>query len=263
MKNFTLTKHFLLTLLMLAFTGALHAQEIGVRGNNTIIADNDLTPSTADFTDFQTNLSRIFTIDNIQNSGNTTLTITSITLSNTTNFTISSPLADFTIAKNQTPEPFTITFNNPGPGTYTSTVTIASSNAGNDGADNVWIYTIQATGWAPEPEINIQGNATNIGHLDATPTTADGTDFGSTDIALGVPNTFTIQNLNTATGPLSVGAISFTGANPGDFALTIPPASSVAIGSSTTFEVTFTPSAGGIRNATINIISGVISISWL
>ncbi|MBT8272404.1 MAG: hypothetical protein KJO77_01270, partial [Bacteroidia bacterium] len=131
-------------LVFTVFFSNSYAQQIGVLGNSQYIADNDTTPSTTDFTDFNSQTSRTFFIDNVQTSGNTTLTVSSISLSNTTDFSISSGLADNTITKSQAPEPFTISLLTASPGTYTSTVTIAS-DASNDGGDNVWIYSITAT----------------------------------------------------------------------------------------------------------------------
>ncbi|MDP5001863.1 MAG: choice-of-anchor D domain-containing protein, partial [Flavobacterium sp.] len=104
------------------------------------------------------------------------------------------------------------------------------------------------------PEINLQGNATTITDGDATPSTADHTDFGSVSTASGnIVRTFTIQN--TGTLDLTVGAITIGGANAGDFTVTSSPAASVTGGGSTTFQVTFNPSADGVRNATISIVN--------
>ncbi|MCA0154509.1 choice-of-anchor D domain-containing protein, partial [Winogradskyella vincentii] len=256
MKLLTFKKGIYLFCLTFILALSVHGQQIGVLGNGTYISDNDVTPAVADFTDFNGSLTRTFSIDNIQTSGNTTLTITSITLSDPVAFTITSPLGDNTITKGQTPEPFTITFNDPGGGTYTSTVTIASSNASNDGADNVWIYTIQAVGTTPTPEINITGNSNTIIDGDTTPSTTDDTDFGNV-ITLGgtQANTFTIEN--SGTGALNLtGAspyVSITGANAADFTLTTIPSSSIASSGNTTFQITFDPSADGLRTASVSI----------
>ncbi len=230
----------------------LSAQQIGVLGNAVYISDNDNTPTTTDHTDFGSQTSRTYSVDNTQTSGNTTLTVSSIALSNTTDFVISSGLADNTITKSQTPEPFTVSLLTAVPGTYTSTVTIAS-DATNDGADNVWIYTISATVTAPQPEIDITGQGTSITDGDSTPSTSDDTDFGSTDVGTPVVHTFTIQN--TGSVSLSVGSITFSGINASEFSVTSSPASSVAAGGNTTFDVTFNPTGSGIRSAVISIVN--------
>lgn len=128
----------------------------------------------------------------------------------------------------------------------------SGSPSGGNGANGqiILTYTIP-----PQPEIDILGNAVSIVDGDTTPTTADWTDFTNSNVGLGITRTFTIENSVAATNPLSIGAITFTGANAGDFSITTAPAASVAIGGSTTFTVTFTPSAVGVRNATINIVN--------
>ncbi len=104
------------------------------------------------------------------------------------------------------------------------------------------------------PEINIQGNSVTIVDGDTTPIVGDDTNFGSADIAGGtIVKTFTIQNLGTAT--LNIGTITIGGANAADFTVTSAPSATVASGASTTFQVTFDPSAVGTRNATISIVN--------
>ena len=104
------------------------------------------------------------------------------------------------------------------------------------------------------PEMNVVGNSVTIVDGDATPSVTDHTDFGSVDITSGsVVRTFTIQNTGTAI--LNIGAITIGGAQAADFTVTSAPAATVAIGGSTTFQVTFDPSAVGTRNATISIVN--------
>ena len=106
---------------------------------------------------------------------------------------------------------------------------------------------------ASSPDIEIQGNGANIASGDVTPTTADHTDFGSVLTTSGtISRTFTINNIGTAA--LTVGAISFSGAAAADFTATAA-ATPVANGGSTTFVVTFDPSAVGVRNAVISIVN--------
>ena len=49
--------------------------------------------------------------------------------------------------------------------------------------------------------------------------------------------------------------VSLTGTGARDYAVTLPPAPSVAVGGSTTFQIRFAPSALGARTATVNIAS--------
>ena len=83
----------------------------------------------------------------------------------------------------------------------------------------------------------------------ATPQLEDDTDFGGTAVAGGtVSHTFTIYNLGDATLSLSGDPrVAVGGTHAADFSVTAQPGSSVAPGGSTTFTVTFNPSAGGLR----------------
>ncbi|HLO74550.1 MAG TPA: choice-of-anchor D domain-containing protein [Flavobacterium sp.] len=114
---------------------------------------------------------------------------------------------------------------------------------------------IHSSSCAPAmPEINVQGNVVTIVDGDTTPVAGDDTFFGSADVSGGtVVKTFTIQNIGTAV--LNIGAITIGGVHPADFIVTALPSATVAAGSSTTFQVTFDPSAVGLRDATISIVN--------
>ncbi|HEV7472436.1 MAG TPA: choice-of-anchor D domain-containing protein [Pyrinomonadaceae bacterium] len=101
-------------------------------------------------------------------------------------------------------------------------------------------------------EITVAGNGTiDIVDGDTTPSTADGTDFGIANITGGtVVHTFTIQNIGATN--LTVGLPTISGANAADFNVTLAPTSPVAPAGSTTFQVTFDPSASGPRTATLS-----------
>lgn len=108
---------------------------------------------------------------------------------------------------------------------------------------------------APEPEINLKGNNLAIPNGDVTPSLADHTDFGSVLFPNGtLERTFTIENLGTADLMLN-GAplVSLSGTHAADFSVTVDPSSPVAPGGSTTFSLTFDPSAAGLRSATVSI----------
>lgn len=101
------------------------------------------------------------------------------------------------------------------------------------------------------PEINVQGNTTNILTGDTTPSITDLTDFESVDISMGtIIKTFTIQNIGTSN--LSVMSITASGT---DFSITTAPnfPATVASASSTTFSVTFNPATIGLKTSTITI----------
>lgn len=110
----------------------------------------------------------------------------------------------------------------------------------------------------PLPEMNVQGNSVSIADGDITPTAADHSDFGSAEVLTGtVVRTFTIQNTGTAT--LNVGTITISGTNAADFSVSVNPSSTVAASGSTTFEITFQPSAIGLRTAAISILNDDIN----
>ncbi len=122
-------------------TGYPPAPEIDVQGNSTSIADGDVTPSPIDHTDFTIanagiQISRTFTI---QNTGTANLTISSIVLSNTTDFTIIAPFYASPVAFGGSTT-FTIRYNALTLGTKTSTVTINN----NDGDEAIYNFDIQA-----------------------------------------------------------------------------------------------------------------------
>jgi FG-GAP repeat/Abnormal spindle-like microcephaly-assoc'd, ASPM-SPD-2-Hydin len=78
-------------------------------------------------------------------------------------------------------------------------------------------------------------------------------DFGNSLVGTPSPRVFTLRNAGNA----AINGVSVTleGANAGEFALTAPPAGTVAPGESAPFTVTFTPSASGARTATLRIAS--------
>lgn len=157
-------------------------------------------------------------------------------------------------------------FNNNGTA-YTFTVNITTSlnpnvllrfqgQMGNNQTSYFDNILIQGTPVAPEPEINLTGNGITINSGDTTPAIADGTDFGSVELAGGTQtNTFTIQNLGTANLNLTnaLPYVSITGAHAGDFNLTTIPVTPITAGNNTTFQITFDPSVIGLRTATVSI----------
>jgi alpha-tubulin suppressor-like RCC1 family protein len=122
-------------------------------------------------------------------------------------------------------------------------------------------HTLALVAVPPFPRMNLAGNGLSIANGDVTPSLTDGTDFGTILVQGGaVVRTFTIQN--TGTAPLNLtGApkVVVTGAQAAEFAVTAQPASPVAAGGSTTFQVTFSPSAGGVRSATLSITNNEVA----
>lgn len=141
------------------------------------------------------------------------------------------------------------------------TATLNASLTGLNGAELVYVY-IDAARVIPEWD---EGNNTASVNVATRPEIAieqpagtdltDGTasiDFGSMTQGLPAPLSFRILN-TTGTAALSVGAITFDGANPGDFSVTTAPPATVAIGAFADFVVTFTPQSVGSRSAVMHI----------
>jgi len=215
--------------------------EIDVQGNATSIVSGDTSPSASDWTDFEsTTLTRTFTINN---TGNASLNIASISISgtNASDFTVTSN-ANATVAIGSSTT-FTITYNPAAIGLSTATVTIYN----NDTDENPFTFDIQGTGI--EQEIDIQGNAISILDDSSTPNTADWTDFSN----VAGTRTFTIMNLGNI--ELNIGTITIGGINASDFTVTSLPNATVAPLGTTTFTVSFSPSATGLRTATVSILN--------
>jgi hypothetical protein len=106
----------------------------------------------------------------------------------------------------------------------------------------------------PAPEIAVLGNSTEITNDDTSPDTADNTDFGSLIVG-GTPitHTFTISN----SGPVDLtlnGTPAVTLTSGIHFSVSAQPGSTTVISNSTTtFDVTFIPSAGGSFTDTVHI----------
>ena len=102
------------------------------------------------------------------------------------------------------------------------------------------------------PEINLRGNSIIISDNAVDASFNNFTKFGSADISTGtIDRTFTIENIGTAT--LSLSELTIISTNASDFTIKTAPATTIAADASTTFTITFNPSALGDRIATINI----------
>lgn len=114
--------------------------------------------------------------------------------------------------------------------------------------------TFESSG-SSAPEINVQGNGVSIVSGDTTPSSADHTDFGEAFTGGDtVVRTFTIENVGDADLSLSGSPlVDIIGTDAGDFSVSSVPSSPVAAGASTSFELTFTPSGEGLREATVSI----------
>ena len=89
-------------------------------------------------------------------------------------------------------------------------------------------------------------------------------DFGGTAIgSSSVPVTFTIKNTGTASASLKEsGALTITGSNAADFAVSTQPDLTIAAGASTTFALVFSPSAVSAESVQIALSSAVGTYSF-
>ena len=105
------------------------------------------------------------------------------------------------------------------------------------------------------PEIRVVGNSAEIYDGDATPNLSDHTHFGDVDIDAGaIVRTYTINNDLSPNLSLTNTSSYVTVSPTGAFSVTAQPSSSsIASGSSTTFQITYNPSSIGSSSAEVSI----------
>ncbi|CAM3575751.1 Outer membrane autotransporter barrel [Flavobacterium saliperosum S13] len=127
----------------------------------------------------------------------------------------------------------------------------SSSSVARWGVDDIMVYC----GAPGVVEIAVSGNGNVITDGDASPTLTDNTDFGNTLVGNIVSKIFTIEN--SGLDPLALtGAnpyVTISGANAADFSVSVIPSTPIAASGTTAFEITFQPSALGIRTAALSI----------
>ena len=230
--------------------------EMDVQGKGVSIADGDITPSTADDTNFGTvnidvgSLSRSFTIFN---TGNTPLDLTGtplVALSAGTEFSVTAQPPSSTVGSGGGSAVFVVSFNPTSVGVQTVTVSVANTDAD----ENPYTFTLAGEGII-EPEMNVFGNGIEIADGDDTPAVTDDTDWGPVDLAAGaLTHTFTIFNEGNAILNLTgTPRVSVSGST--DFSVSTQPASSTVSGSGgfENFIVSFNPSSTGVITATVSI----------
>ncbi|MFZ5518918.1 MAG: choice-of-anchor D domain-containing protein [Candidatus Zhuqueibacterota bacterium] len=236
-------------------TFSVGSPEMDVQGNGVSIADGDDTPATSDDTDFgevEVAAGAVEHTFTIENTGNTELNLTGgspLVVVTGNGFSLVTDAATPVAADGGTAT-FTIRFEPATAGVVTGNVSIA-----NDDADeNPYDFAIQGAGMGAA-EMDALGNSVSIADGDATPSSADHTDFGSADISSGsVDRVFTIANLgNLDLNLTGAPKVQIGGANAADFSVTVQPSSPVAASGNTTFTVHFDPSVVGLRSATVSI----------
>lgn len=146
-----------------------------------------------------------------------------------------------------------IAFNSPAIGNGLNVTATATDPNGNTSEFSDAVISGQAG-----PDIAVTGNSVAITTGDDDPSPADFTDFGSAQINSGtVQRTFSVTNAGGGSLAFAGGTSSVTLSGPGaaQFSVTGQPSSPLGGGASSTFEITFTPTAAGSQEATVSIAS--------
>ena len=128
-----------------------------------------------------------------------------------------------------------------------------TSATGGDGSD-IGAFEVNA----PEPQISVRRvlAADSFGPEILTRDSLDFSQGFTNEVGSETPITLTIRNRGTAplvlTGPP---AITLEGSGAGSFVVEQPSASTIAVGASSTFKVTFWPQSPGVKSATLSIAS--------
>lgn len=141
------------------------------------------------------------------------------------------------------------------PSEFGTTVTLTWTTNDPDGAGGCIAVNDDASLAVSGQEIDVKGNGNAIANGDVTPASSDLTDFGWTTVASGtITRSFTIQNSGSSSLTLTGGTpVTLSGPHMSDFTVTMQPASPLSPMGMTMFEITFDPSAAGMRNATVSI----------
>jgi hypothetical protein len=187
-------------------------------------------------------VAKVFTI---KNTGTDTLTGLRITKQgkHTQDFIVTNP------RKNSLPPgqstTFTVVFKPTKADYRAAEIRIAS----NDADENPFNITVSGCGMPPTPEIVVE-EPVNSSLADGKSTKS----FGTAKVgAAGRSKTFTIRN--TGAAKLTGIAVSMSGSHAGDFSASKPKLATLNPGASTTFTVSFKPTAAGQRSATLRIAS--------
>jgi CARDB protein/F5/8 type C domain-containing protein len=115
-------------------------------------------------------------------------------------------------------------------------------------------YTLELPwmGYGPEPKI--EGYGQEILDGDTTPSLADHTDFGSSDVGqAGATRQFVVRNRGDESLYLDWPRVEITGPDAGDFTLFHDPGDHVNAGAIGTFDIGFIPGAEGLRTAVVEV----------
>ncbi|MBL9182814.1 MAG: M36 family metallopeptidase [Verrucomicrobiaceae bacterium] len=183
--------------------------------------------------------SRIFTV---KNTGTQPLTFTSLSLTGPDAARFTLPAVTLTTLNTGASTSFSISFTAATVGANTATLRVEST----DPDENPFDITLTAT-VTDAPEIVIE-QPVGTPRLDGSGTIA----FAESPVGTSVMRTLTLRNNGTLA--LNVTGMSITGPNAAEF-ITTGAAVSLPAGSSTSFDVTFTPAGDGARVAWLQLYS--------
>ncbi|HUW11145.1 MAG TPA: choice-of-anchor D domain-containing protein, partial [Anaerolineae bacterium] len=147
-------------------------------------------------------------------------------------------------------------------GVHTIQATAVDSAGNADGIGSRY-FTIQNPCPSDAPVAEVLGNGQPITNGDTTPSSADNTAFGTVELGGSVARTYTLKN--NGTGRLIMNGctgIGISGPHSRDFRVSMQPASIIAEGGSSQFQISFEPSEPGLREATVRIGSNAGSFTF-
>jgi pimeloyl-ACP methyl ester carboxylesterase len=218
------------------------APEITVSANAVNIADGDTTPSSTDLTDFGSAtqggsiVQHTFTVNN---TGTGTLTTSGLLVP--AGYTVVEGLSSSISAGNF--DTFTIRLDTSSTGIKNGQISFTT----NDSDENPFNFSITGTVNAtPAPEIAVSGGSANIPDGDLSPTSFDGTDFGTVAQGATLDRVFTVSNIGS--GTLTTSGLLV----PAGFSLVEPLSSSITAGNFDTFTVRLDTSSTGSKSGQIS-----------
>ncbi len=229
--------------------------EIAVLGNANLITNGSTNIAVTNLTDFGpldiAGATRTNTFV-ITNSGTTNLTIAQIFISGTGSDDFSLITAPSSNIAAGTSSPFQTKFDPSQTGSRTASISFGYNFIG---GTNITPYTFDIGGLgntnAGSPEIAVLGNNQLIVSGSTNISVSDFTDFGPLNrLGAASTNTFVVTNSGSTSLIINL-PIVFSGPASNDFAIVSSPASNIAAGASSPFQIKFDPTAAGPRSATL------------
>ncbi len=217
------------------------APEIAVSFNGTNIVDGDPSPSSAEGTDFGSVVQGAV-VDHVFRVNNTgTAPLTTSGLTPPTGFTVVEPLSSSIPVGGF--DDFTVRLDTSSTGTKSGQISFTDNDSNESPFDFEISGTVNAT---PVPEIAVSFNGTNIVDGDPSPSSAEGTDFGSVVQGAAVDRVFRVNN--TGTAPLTTSGLT----PPTGFTVVEPLSSTIPIGGFDDFTVRLDTSSIGTKTGQIS-----------